>query len=233
MKRLIMLGLLASAAWAADFSQMSTDEMMDMRGNVAVDDRPDFQQEMQKRMQSMSPEERQKYMQTKGMGQGMGQGKGMMSRGQNCMKNLPTFEEYDLNNDGKITQNELEEARAKRMNQKAKEGKMLRNAGNAPTFAEMDINNDGSLDKEEFRLHQTEQMKKWNKGNCAGNCPSTGMGQGKGMMRNAGNAPTFADIDTNNDGVISQEEFSAHQTQRMQNKGNCVTGNCPKAVQAQ
>ena len=72
------------------------------------------------------------------------------------------------------------------------------------------------------------KMKKWNKGNCAtGNCPGMGMGQGKGMMKNAGNAPTFTDIDTNKDGVISQEEFRVHQTQRMQNKGNCPSGNCP------
>lgn len=213
MKKVIILALLASGAWAADFSQMSTEEMMNMRGNVPVDNRPAFREEMQKRMQSMSPEERQKYMQTRGMGQGMRGG------GQNCMKNLPTFAEFDLNNDGKITQSELEEARAKRMSQKAKEGKMLRNAGNAPAFADMDKNKDGSLNQEEFRLHQTEQMKKWNKGNCAtGNCPSPGMGQGKGMRKNAGNAPAFSDIDTNNDGTISQEEFSKHQTQRMQSK---------------
>jgi len=220
MKSLLIIGLLVSATWAADFSQMNTEEMMNMRGSVPVDDRPAFREEMQKRMQSMSPEERQKYMQTKGMGQG----KGMMGGGQNCMKNLPTFEQFDLNNDGKITQSEMEEARAKRMSQKAKEGKMLRNAGNAPAFADMDKNNDGSLNQEEFRLHQAEQMKKGNKGNCAtGNCPSPG----KGMMGNAGKAPTFSDIDTNKDGVISQEEFSAHQTQRMQNKGNCPKGNCP------
>lgn len=206
MKRLLIIGLLASATWAADFSQMNTEDMMNMRGSVPVDDRPAFREEMQKRMQSMSPEERQKYR----------------SKRQNCMKKRPTFEQYDLNNDGKITQNELEEARAIRMNQKAKEGKMLRHAGNAPAFSDMDKNNDGSLNPEEFRLHQAEQMKKWDKENCPGNCPSTNMGQGK-----RGNAPTFADIDTNKDGVISQEEFRVHQTQRMKNKANCPSGNCP------
>ncbi|MBT8343698.1 MAG: DUF1104 domain-containing protein [Sulfurovum sp.] len=209
MKKLITIALLVSGAFAADFSQMSIDEMINMRGSVPVADRPAFQQEMQKRMQSMTPEERQKYKSIRG--QGMGQGKGM---GQNCVKNQPTFAEFDLNNDGAITQKELEEARTKRMNQKAKEGKMLRNAGNAPAFATMDKNNDGILNQEEFRLHQTEQMK--NKCNCAGNCP----GQGTRPGKNAGNMPTFADIDTNNDGTISQEEFSSHQSQRMQIQNN-------------
>jgi Ca2+-binding EF-hand superfamily protein len=228
MKRLIIIGLLASAAWAVDFSHMSTEEMMKMRGSVPVDDRPAFREEMQKRMQSMSMEERQKYMQTKGMGMG----KGMMAGGKNCMKNMPMFEDYDLNNDGKITQSELEEAREKRMSKKSKEGKMLRNAKYAPAFADMDKNKDGSLNKEEFRMHKMEQMKSGNKKYCPDNCTSTGIGKGKGMGQNMGqgmmgNAPTFADIDTNNDGTISKEEFRVHQTQRMQNKGNCPEGNCP------
>jgi Ca2+-binding EF-hand superfamily protein len=213
MKRLLIIGLLASAAWAADFSQMSTEDMMNMRGSVPADERPAFQEEMQKRMQSMSPDERQKYMNTRGMGQG----KGMMGGGQNCMKNLPTFEQYDLNNDGKITQSELEEARAKRMSQKSQEGKMLRNAGNAPAFSTMDKNNDGILNQEEFRLHQTEQMNKCKTRNCAtSNCPSPGTRAGK----NAGNRPAFSDIDTNNDGSISQEEFRLHQSQRMNTQNN-------------
>ncbi len=221
MKNVLVIGLLASVAWAADFSHMSTEEMMEMRGSVPVDDRPDFREEMQKRMQSMTPEERQQYMQTK---KGMGMGMGKTGKGNYCGRMQPTFEEYDLNSDGKITQSELEEARAKRMSQKTKEGKMLRNAGKAPAFADMDKNKDGSLNKEEFRLHQMEQMKKCKRKKCVGNCPSTGTGQGKGMMRNAS---SFAEIDTNNDGVISQEEFRVHQTQRMQNKGNCPSGNCP------
>ncbi len=211
MKRLITIALLASGAFAADFSQMSTEEMMNMRGSVPMADSPTFQQEMQKRMQSMSPQERQKYKGMRGQGQGMGQGMGM---GQNCVKNQPTFAEYDLNNDGAITQKELEEARAKRMSKNAKDGKMLRNAGNAPAFATMDKNNDGILNQEEFRLHQTEQMK--NKGNCAANCPVKGTRSGK----NAGNMPTFADIDTNNDGSISQEEFRLHQTEQMKMQNN-------------
>lgn len=205
MKRVLMIGLLASAVWAADFSQMSTEELMKMRGSVPIDDRPAFREEMQKRMQSMSVEERQKYI----------------GKRKYCTRTQPTFEEYDLNNDGKITQSELEEARAKRRAQKAKEGKMLRNAANAPAFAEMDKNKDGSLDREEFRLHQEEQMVKWKKRHCACDCP-TGMGQGMGR-----NAASFTDIDTNKDGMISQEEFAVHQAQRMQNKGNCPSGNCP------
>ena len=149
MKRLIIIGLLASAAWAADFSQMSTEDMMNMRGSVPVDDRPDFQQEMQKRMQSMSPEERQKYMHTKGMGQGMG----MKQRG---MNNQPTFAQFDLNNDGKITPEELAEGRANRMKQNAKEGKMLKNAEKAPPFTDLDTNKDGTISQEEFSSYKVK-----------------------------------------------------------------------------
>ncbi|MCO4845427.1 MAG: DUF1104 domain-containing protein [Sulfurovum sp.] len=223
MKKLMMIALLASVAWAADFSHMSTDEMMNMRGSVPVDDRPAFREEMQKRMQSMTPQERQQYKSTRQGMMGMGQGKGM---GRNSM-NQPTFAQYDLNNDGGITQKELEEARAKRMKQNAAEGKMLRNAENAPEYATMDINNDGIIDQNEFRYHQTAQMKMKNKGNCVGNCPGKGMGKGTGVGRNARNIPTFADIDTNNDGTISKEEFRVHQSQRMKNQGNCAAGNCP------
>ena len=31
------------------------------------------------------------------------------------------------------------------------------------------------------------------------------------MMKNIGNQPAFSDIDTNNDGNISKEEFLAHK----------------------
>jgi hypothetical protein len=78
MKKVIVLALLATAAWSVDFSQMSTEELMNMRGTLSFSDRPAFKAEMQKRMQNMSQEERQQLMKGhgKGMGQGNGQGKG-------------------------------------------------------------------------------------------------------------------------------------------------------------
>ncbi|HQR74522.1 MAG TPA: EF-hand domain-containing protein [Sulfurovum sp.] len=152
------------------------------------------------------------------VGQGMGQGKGMQL---NCMKNQPTFAQFDINKDGKITASELEEARAKQMAQKTQEGKMLKNAYKAPAFADMDINKDGNVDEKEFASHQAERVKacQSTKGNtmCPCQCKTKGkMNQNKGM-----NMVTFEEIDTNKDGSLSKEEFSAHQAQRMKQCQKC------------
>lgn len=158
MKKIMIISALACMAlWATDFSQMSTEELMSMRGTVSLDERPAFQQEMQKRMQTLTPEERQKYMgagQGKGMGNGMGQGQGM---GQG-MINRPSFSEFDLNGDGVVPQEEFEKARAERMKQNAESGKMMKNAGNAPAFSDIDANDDDNITLREFEQHQAEQM---------------------------------------------------------------------------
>lgn len=39
------------------------------------------------------------------------------------------------------------------------------------------------------------------------------------LMRNAGNSADFSDIDTNNDGIITQTELKLHQDKRFNNKG--------------
>jgi Ca2+-binding EF-hand superfamily protein len=77
---------------------------------------------------------------------------GLMAAGQGF--NAPSFAYFDTNLDGKITQAELEEGRANRHAQMAKEGRMLRNAQNAPSFSELDANGDGFITKEEFAAHQ-------------------------------------------------------------------------------
>jgi len=176
MKKVIMLALLASGAWAADFSQMSTEELMNMRGTISVNERPAFRAEMQKRMQTMTPAQRQQFMQSSpGGGQGMGKGMAPrgtqgMGKGQN-MQNRPTFATYDLNSDGKITQKEFYDGQAEHMTQKVNEGKMMRNAENAPTFESIDANSDGTVSPAEFDTHQMNRM----------NSNMRGMKQGKGM----------------------------------------------------
>lgn len=74
--------------------------------------------------------------------------------------NMPSFNDFDANKDGKITKSEFETFQQNRMMQKAKEGKMMRNAGNAPTFSDIDANSDGVVDMSEFKMHQQSNMKK-------------------------------------------------------------------------
>ena len=182
MKKVIILtALLASATWAVDFSQMSTEELMNMRGTISVNEQSTFRAEMQKRMQTMTPAQRQELMQRPAKAQGMG--KGMQSQrsqgmGRNKGKgrqNRPTFATYDLNSDGKITQKEFYDGQAERMTQKANEGKMMRNVGKAPTFESIDANSDGTVTPAEFDTHQMNRM----------NSNMRGMGQGGGRKGQA------------------------------------------------
>jgi len=152
MKRLVILALLASAASATDFSQMSIEQMINMRGRIPVAEHSAFRDEMRKRIQNMSPSEHQEFMQLRGKRQGMGQRKGM--------SNKPSFADYDTNNDGIIAEKEFNDARTKRMTERAKAAKMMKNAENAPPFTDIDLNNDGSISEDEFTMYQTKQMQK-------------------------------------------------------------------------
>ena len=64
---------------AADYSQMSMEELNSLRGKVPVENRDAFRAEMQSRMKAMTPQERAKYRQERGnmRGQGLGNGSGM------------------------------------------------------------------------------------------------------------------------------------------------------------
>lgn len=59
MKKVSLIILSAVAAFAVDYSTMSTTDMQAMRGSVPEADRAAFQSEMQTRLQSMTTEERQ------------------------------------------------------------------------------------------------------------------------------------------------------------------------------
>ena len=82
-------------------------------------------------------------------GGGMGQGRGMG-------RNMPAFSEFDLDGDGKIPEKEFNEARAKRIGERAKQGYPMRNIANAPPFSDIDINGDGAISEEEFIRSQSQ-----------------------------------------------------------------------------
>ena len=66
----------------------------------------------------------------------------------------PEFSEFDLNNDGKISKSELDEARTQRMKQHEDEGRMRKKTGERHSFKQIDINRDGFISKKEFILHE-------------------------------------------------------------------------------
>ena len=61
------------ALMATDYSSLSTEELLEMRGSVPAEEQEAFRSEMQSRMQSLSPEERQALRQNRS-GDGTGEG---------------------------------------------------------------------------------------------------------------------------------------------------------------
>ncbi len=83
------MSVVAMSLMAADYSQMSMEELNALRGTIAVEERDAFRAEMQSRMQAMTPQERTQYRTERSKGMDMGQkqrngsGQGKMHRGGN------------------------------------------------------------------------------------------------------------------------------------------------------
>ncbi len=75
---------------------------------------------------------------------------------QSAGRDMPTFESFDLNNDGIITKDELDKARDLRAQERKKDGRGLRGPRNNYEFSEIDLNSDGKITKEEFEKHQLQ-----------------------------------------------------------------------------
>lgn len=89
---------------------------------------------------------------------------------------MSSFNDFDINGDGKITQSEFENTQQARQAKQAESGKMMRNVGNAPAFGDIDTNKDGIINAEEFKVHQQTRMQE----------RPRGTGPGKGMKCGAG-----------------------------------------------
>ncbi len=151
-KSVLLAGILAMSLWAVDYSQMTTEQLLELRGSVPIEDRDAFRTEMQSRLQTMTPEELAAFRASRQMSP-----TGMQGRGGGAAT-APTFAELDTDGNGKISQTELDAARAARMEARAADGRLLTNAASAPSFETLDTNKDGFVDANEFQIQQQAQM---------------------------------------------------------------------------
>jgi len=164
---------------------------------------------------------------------GMGRGPGL---GQ-----MPSFQDFDLNADGTLTEEEFIEARGQRVAQRARAGRQMRGLSSMMQFPDLDQNRDGKVDEQEFQQamlsHRQSQMQNRGPG-------GRGMGRSRldrdgdgyvsrqefeeararhmamrdrvGMNRPMPPAPPeFSDIDSDGDGRISPQEMAAFRAARM------------------
>lgn len=112
----------------------------------------------------------------------------------------PTFEEFDKDGDGYVSEIEFNDVRAERMSERAEDGGMMQHAPNAPGFEDLDSDGDGQLSPEELTAAQARRM---------GGGP--GKGPGGGKRRGMG---TFEELDADSDGCISREELDSYRAAR-------------------
>jgi Ca2+-binding EF-hand superfamily protein len=88
------------------------------------------------------------------IGPGAGMGRGMGPGGR-----MPAFEEFDLDANGYLEEQEFEEARARRISERASQGYPMRNLGNAPPFSAIDSDGNGRVSPQELREYQVRHRR--------------------------------------------------------------------------
>ena len=154
MKKIVLaISVLTLGLMATDFTSMTSDELIALRGTVAVEDRDAYRAEMQDRMSTFTPAQQDALRNSRSS-----QGKGMGQKQPSRQPLLASFSSVDSDGDGQITQAELDAFRADRQASQAADGKLLQNINNAPSLATIDTNGDGVIDSSEFQAHQSTQM---------------------------------------------------------------------------
>ena len=72
-------------------------------------------------------------------------------------RNRPSYGDFDLNGDGVVEEREFNEARGRRISERARQGYAMRGLAGAPTFAEIDANGDGRLSPQELAAAQARR----------------------------------------------------------------------------
>lgn len=71
----------------------------------------------------------------------------------------PIFADFDANSDNSLSEQEYNEARNKRIGERAKEGRKMRGLANLASFADIDGNSDGKVSHDEFASFLVEHEK--------------------------------------------------------------------------
>lgn len=123
------------------------------------------------------------------------------------------FASYDKDGNGAISEEEFNITRTERIQSKINNG-MGQGMGmsNAPQFSDFDSNDDGKISVDELRNGQNEQRsQRMNKS-------SNNQQNNKSILNRSRMMPTFEDIDTDNNGLISRTEMSIFKKQRIESR---------------
>ncbi len=112
----------------------------------------EFSSGLQSHMQN-----RQNMMRGQSMVMGMRQ---MQGQGMNRGRNKPKFTDFDTDNNGYISEQELIESRSMRISNRIQQGYQMRNAPNITQFKDIDSNADGKISPEEFSAHQKQHQRR-------------------------------------------------------------------------
>ena len=105
----------------------------------------------------IDPTELNQFQQSR-IGPMPGSAGGMPRRGWGY-NSMPAYQQFDLNKDGNVSQEEFIEGRRQRIAQRANEGRMLRGMADMPSFEEIDTDQDGNISPQEFSAHQSSHMR--------------------------------------------------------------------------
>lgn len=87
-----------------------------------------------------------------------GAGRGpCLGRGPGRGMGRPGYADFDLNGDGVVEAQEFNESRARRISERARQGRALRGLAGAPAFSEIDANGDERLSPQELAAAQARR----------------------------------------------------------------------------
>ncbi len=140
-KTALIFGLLTIGAMATDYSSLTLDELLALRGTIAIEDQEDFQAALINELETVDTATIATLLSTTAPTPQQG------LNTQNSTLNLISFDE---NGDGLINEDEFDTAIAAKLDQNIEDGKLLLNADNMVEFSTLDINDDGLLDSTEL-----------------------------------------------------------------------------------